>query len=113
MRKSSIMVVALIGVTSTFWAPNANAGFNIGAGVHYLHAMGDIDTNDPDLSKDSFGFVGSAQFAGPLLKFEGNIEYIPNYIGTDEAMWQPSIYALLGGFIYGGAGMGWGNINDE
>jgi hypothetical protein len=113
MRRVSILVIAFVAVATASWAPNANAGFNLGAGVHYLRAMGDIDTNDPDLSKDSFGIVGSAQLDAGLITIEGNLEYIFNYIGTDEGMWEPSAYALIGGLIYGGAGIGTGNFDGE
>ncbi len=111
MRKFSLLLVALVAVITASFATKANAGFNIGGGLHYLYALGDIDTNNPDLSKNAFGIIGSAQFAGPMLKVEGNIEYIFNYLGTDESMLEPSAYVLLGGMIYGGAGIGISKLN--
>lgn len=112
MIRRYLFAIALLGAVSVAGIRDANAGFNIGGGLHYLYAMGDIDENNPDLSKNAFGLIGSAQFAGPMLKIEGNVEYIFDYLGTDLAMWEPSLYALVGGMIYGGAGIGMSKLDE-
>ena len=112
MRKFSILVVMLAVVTASF-ATKASAGPSFGAGLHYLYAMGDIDTNDPDLSKNSFGVIGSLQFPLGLIKAEADVEYIFDFLGTGEGMWEPQLYGLIGGLIYGGAGIGWGYVDGE
>jgi hypothetical protein len=112
MRKFATVTFVMVAVVAASFATNANA-ISIGGGLHYLYAMGDIDTDNLDLSKNSFGLVGSAQWNGPLLTVEGNVEYIFDYMGTGEGMWEPSAYALLGGLIYGGAGIGVGNFDGE
>ncbi len=112
MRKFALMTVAIAVVTAGL-STNANAGFNIGGGLHYLYAMGDIDTDNLDLSKNSFGVIGSVQRAGAMFTLEGNVEYIFDYAGTGDGMWEPSAYALLGSMIYGGAGIGIDQIDSE
>jgi hypothetical protein len=106
--------MAVIAVATACGAPNAHAaGFSLGAGLHYLRALGDIDTENLDLSKDSFGILGSVQHDGGLLKLEGNVEYIFDVVGTGHEAWQPSAYALIGNLIYGGAGLGSAFIDDD
>ena len=103
-----VMALSLIG-----WSGTANAGGSIGGGIHYLRNLGDISNSTVNLDQNSIGLIGSYQHSLALLKVEGNIEYIFNYIGTDKAMWEPSAYVLTNGVIYGGAGIGIGHIDGD
>lgn len=87
----------------------ASAGTRFGGGVHYLKALGDIK-DDPAIDENSFGFLGSVAFAGDPLRFEVDLEVVPDYVGSGETLWQPQGYLLVGGLIYGGAGAGIGNL---
>ena len=107
----SIMLIAAVAVTGT--AAISNAGGSLGAGLHYLRNISDIDKNNSDLSKDSFGILGSYMYSMPLLKFEAQVEYVFNYAGSDNSMWTPQGYVLVGGMIYGGAGIGIGYIDGD
>lgn|GEM_PF-672660 len=104
-------------MASTFVTGAANAGGSLGAGLHYLRNLGDISDNGiNDLSQDSFSLIGSYQMDMRMFKLEGNVEYIFDYVGTGEAMWEPSVYGLVGlGALplYAGAGIGIGYTNDE
>ena len=113
MRK--LMAVLLIVAAASTTATLANAaGTSIGGGLHYLRNLGEIDEDESlDLSKDSFGLIGSVKNNMGLLSIEGQVEYIFNYIGTDEGMIIPSAWLLAGNFIYGGAGIGIGHIDGE
>ena len=115
MRKLlAVLMISAVAVTSlSGTATIANAG--IGVGLHYLRNLGDIDEDESlDLSKDSFGFIGSLKKnTTGLLSFEGQVEYIFDYAGTGEGMWIPSGWLLAGKFIYGGAGIGIGHIDGE
>jgi hypothetical protein len=104
-----LLIVAASSMTSTI----AHAG--LGVGLHYLRNLGDIDSDESlDLSKDSFGIIGSLKKTGAgLLSFEGQVEYIFDYAGTGDDMWIPSGWLLAGKFIYGGAGIGVGHIGGE
>jgi hypothetical protein len=115
MKRWQGLVVLLMG--STLMAGTANARGSLGAGLHYLRNLGDITDNGVnDLSQDSFGLIGSYQLDMRMLKIEGNVEYIFDYVGTGNEMWEPSVYGLLGlGALplYAGAGIGIGYTNDE
>lgn len=94
----------------------ASAQHRLGAGLHYLRNLGDI-TDTPvdslDFSQDSFGIVGSYQYDGGIAKLEADLEYIFDHVGTGEAMWEPSIWGLVGTMLYGGIGMGIGYTDGE
>ncbi|HEX5133188.1 MAG TPA: hypothetical protein VFX92_11970 [Candidatus Krumholzibacteria bacterium] len=109
--KRHLSLIAIVGVILSTWAGGALAGSKIGGGIHYLHNLGDI--KDAGLEQDSFSLLGSYQFAGPLLKFEGDVEYIFNFAGTDKSMWQPQAWVLVGGLIYAGGGIGIGYIDGD
>ena len=99
-------VVATAGTSSA-------GGVSLGGGVHYLHNVNDIDANGVSVDKNNFGFVGSLMGRASWLKLEGQVEYVPSYLGTDSGLWLPQAWALLGGPLYAGAGIGWGHFNDE
>ncbi len=92
-------------------AAPASAGAQLGAGIHYLKTVGDL--KDAEGFDDSaIGYMGSISFSGPLFRLEGDLEYIPDFGGTDEAMFVPQGWALLGDFIYGGVGVGVAHFGD-
>jgi hypothetical protein len=105
MKRIVLLVVLLVATASPAFA----ALSKLGVGLHYLHNLGDLKNEDlSDLEKDSFGVIGSYQFSPGVFKIEGDVEYIFNYLGTDDAMWEPSAWGLTSGMVYGGAGIGIG-----
>ncbi len=111
MRKpSSFTLVALATLALALAVAPAFAGTRIGGGVHYLRTVGDIK-DDPGIDENSFGFMGSLAFSGPMARLEADLEMIPDYVGSGEIMWQPQGYVLIGDFIYGGAGIGIGYLD--
>src|SRR5262245_15189262 len=112
--KRILLCLVITGLISTmFTAPSMALGGSLGAGLHYLHNLGDIDKNGTDLSKESFGLIGSYQFSAALFTLEAQAEYIFDYAGSDNSMFIPSGWALLGSMIYGGAGIGIGHIDGD
>lgn len=112
MMKRIFLCLAIAATVMVTAADSSHAG--LGVGLHYLRNLGDIDSNpDVDLSKDSFGLLGAYQFPAGPLKLEAQVEYIFNYAGTDNSMWIPQGWALIGGLIYGGAGIGIGHIDGD
>ncbi|HET9252629.1 MAG TPA: hypothetical protein VFP58_10990 [Candidatus Eisenbacteria bacterium] len=102
------VVVGLVTVCGTA------QGSSLGAGIHYLRTLGDITADDTiDLNQDSFSLLASLKSDMGPLTLDGQVEYIFDYLGTDEAMWVPSAWALLGKTIYGGAGIGIGHTDGE
>lgn len=112
MKRLLIALLAVVTVVATAGTSSA-AGANLGAGIHYLHNVGDIDANGIDLEKNSIGIVGSIMGGFAFLNLEGQVEYISNYAGSDESMWIPQGWALIGSVLYGGAGIGIGNFDGE
>ena len=64
-----LVITALISTMVT--VPSMALGGSLGAGLHYLRNLGDIDSNESlDLSKDSFGLIGSYQFGAAMMTLE-------------------------------------------
>lgn len=109
VRWMSVLAVVLALVS---FSGSAQAG--LGVGLHYLRTLGDItDDGAVDLNQDSFSLLASYKTPMGPIKLDGQVEYIFDYLGTEEAMYVPSAWALLGNTIYGGAGIGIGYTNDE
>lgn len=102
-----VLIALLVGVTvvTAVGVPSASA-VSVGGGIHYLRNLGDIDESGIDLDKNSIGIVGSIMADAAFLRLEGQAEYISDYAGSDEAMWIPQGWALIGGMLYAGAGIG-------
>ena len=113
-QRSCILLVASVLVT---WTGAANAGGSIGGGIHYLRNLGDItDDGAIDLNQNSIGLIGSYQYDMRMFKVEGDVEYIFDYVGTGNPMWEPSAWGLVGlGTLplYAGAGIGIGYTDNE
>jgi hypothetical protein len=99
-------VIALAAVAATLptFAGDAAADTSLGAGVHYLRNLGDIEDNG--FEKGSISVLGSLQFGVSMLKLEADLEYMFDLMGTDQGAWLPQAYVLVGGMIYGGLGIG-------
>ena len=92
----------------------AHADCLVGGGIHYLRTLGDIsDDGAIDLNQDSFSIIGSGMSDMGMLKVEGQVEYIFDYLGTGHEMWLPSAWLLAGSMIYGGAGIGIGHTDGD
>lgn len=105
------MVVVLAVILSVLGiADNASADLRAGAGLHYLQTVGDLKDVE-GFDKHDFGFLGALKYSGGLLTIEGDLEVIPDYVGSSEMMWQPQAYLLVGGLIYGGVGAGIGYLS--
>lgn len=108
-----VCVVAGLGIP----AEDAQAQHRIGGGLHYLRNLGDIkedtDGGELDFSQDSFSIMASYQYNPGLLKLEGDVEYVFDYVGTGNGMWTPQAWVLVGGLLYGGGGIGIGNTDGD
>lgn len=107
MLLATIVAVSMTGTASAskLW---------LGGGIHYLRNVDDITEDGAiDLNQNSFSILASAKRGFGLISIDGQLEYIFDYAGTGEAMFQPSIWGLVGGFLYGGLGIGIGNIDGD
>jgi hypothetical protein len=112
MKKLLIALLAVVMVVASAGSSSA-AGVSIGGGIHYLRNVNDIDGSGVDLDKNSVGLVGSILGDVKVLKLEGQLEYINNYAGSDESMWIPQAWAMIGSLLYAGAGIGIGHIDGD
>jgi len=112
MKRNTIWVVAALCVLLTATTSRAQLGLRVGGGIHYLKTVGDIK-DTPEFDANAFNFVASAKLGLGLFKFEGDVEWVPDYGGSDKSLWLPQAFILVGGLIYGGAGIGIGYIDGE
>ena len=111
IRRSAIASLVVALATLALAAGPAAAG-SIGAGVHYLKTVGDIKDSQ-GVDENAFGLIGSYQHGAGMLKLEGDVEWINDYLGSDHSMIEPQAYALVGNNLYAGAGIGIGYIDDN
>lgn len=78
----------------------------LGGGVHYWVTLDDIDVDNFDES--GAAWMLSYQYVpGALLKFEADLEIFPSgFGGSEEAVFAPQAFVLLGSGLYGGLGVG-------
>ncbi|HET6348090.1 MAG TPA: hypothetical protein VFH88_03310 [Candidatus Krumholzibacteria bacterium] len=110
--KKILLLFLVVATAMTTVVSVSSAGSSIGGGLHYLHAVKDIDKNTT-LDKNSFSILGSYMFGLGLVSVEAQVEYVFNYAGTDHSMWTPSAWAVTHGLIYAGAGIGIGYSNGD
>lgn len=108
MKRTVILAVAALCVL--FAASASQAGLSLGAGIHYLKTVGDI-ADAPEFDSSAFNVVASAQMGLGLFKIEGDVEWVSDYGGSGESLLLPQAFVLVGGLLYGGAGIGTGYID--
>lgn len=110
MNRCLIALLSLV-LAVTIAVPAVAAQF--GVGLHYLRTLDDQGFGD-EFSQNDFGFFGSITIPIAIVRIEGQLEWVPDYIGSDENLFQPAAYGLLDiGPIYGGAGIGIGYLTGD
>lgn len=110
MARPTITLLVLVLLTAGL-AADANAGLRVGGGIHYLRTVGELK-DSPGFDENAVGLLGAAKYATALFTVEGDLEIVPDYAGSDETMWQPQAYVLIGRMMYGGIGTGVGYLGD-
>lgn len=111
----SLLVVAMFVSGSDAMA--GDPSHRIGAGVHYWVTLDDVDVED--VEEDGFAYLLTYQYnAGTLLSFELDLEIFPEELtGTDDNLYAPQAFILLGSTIYAGFGAGYyyydGDFSDD
>lgn len=113
MTSKNGLVLALVLLACTALAPAAHAGeHSLGFGYHYwqtIDGLDDIDTGTLDDVKDNGNsYVFAYQYIPRgFFKFEVDLEVYPDgFAGSSERAYSPQVFALVGGFVYGGVGVG-------
>jgi hypothetical protein len=106
-----ILVLCGIVILSSF-AVQASAT-QLGVGLHYQRTIKEFD-DVSGLSQDDFSLFGTVTLPVAIVKIEGNVEWTPDYLGSDEHLLQPAAYGLLDlGLLYGGVGIGIGYLTGD
>jgi opacity protein-like surface antigen len=108
MARRMLWVLAVLVVAAALTAPAARAdvAHRIGVGAQYWMTIDDIETDNVD--QNGFSYMITYQLRPMwLLKFEFDLEMLPDYYGGYPVdVYAPQAYVVVGGWIYGAAGIG-------
>jgi hypothetical protein len=104
-----LIVLMLVVMGWTAAARPAAADSSIGLGVHAWRTVDDLRSQGfSDVRRSGVSYLLSYQYSpGALLKFELDGEYFAKgFGGSTHYAIAPQAFVLVGGFIYGGVGIG-------
>jgi hypothetical protein len=104
-----LLALALALAAGLAGARPAAADSWVGVGLHAWRTVDDLQSDGfSDLRRDGVSYLLSYQYdPGALLKFEVDGEYYPKgFGGATHSAISPEAYVLVGGFFYGGVGIG-------
>jgi hypothetical protein len=108
VRRALTIVLLLASCWSAAARP-ALADSSIGFGLHSWRTVDDLRSEGfGDLSRSGESYLVSYLYSpGALLKFELDGEYFPKgFGGSAHYAISPQAFVLVGGFVYGGLGIG-------
>ncbi|MEI6807538.1 MAG: hypothetical protein WCN95_02360 [bacterium] len=104
MKARSMIVAGLILVAATVGQRAVADPHRLGAGVHYNASVTSLGDG---FDSSGLSYLISYQFVpASFFKLEANVEILPSSLTGSETAYVPQVYALLGGIIYGGLGIG-------
>jgi hypothetical protein len=109
MPKSAPLLLTLIALGSAAAARPAVADSSIGFGLHSWRTVDDLRSQGfGNLRRSGVSYLLSYQYSpGALLKLELDGEYFDKgFGGSTHYAIAPQAYVLVGGFVYGGVGIG-------
>ena len=110
-RFVSVAAVAAILIAAGGAFEDTRCESEFGGGIHYLRTLGEMkDVEGWD--ENAIGWMLSYRLNMGLMKIEADLEWVPDFGGTDESLYQPQAWLVLGGIVYGSAGIGWSYFND-
>jgi hypothetical protein len=113
IRRNVITAVLLAGILAAGGLfDGAQCQHRIGGGIHYLRTLGSIKDN-PAWDPNSVGFMVSYQYVFGSVRLEGDLEWVPDFGGSDKTMFQPQAWLLLGKMIYLSAGIGGSYVDGD
>lgn len=106
MRTKALSIVLCFGLLGfAAGAMAADDDNRLGVGAHYWTTVKNIDLHNVD--EDGFSFMGTYQYWPSLIGLELDVEWFKSgFAGTDKDVYEPQAYLLVGGLIYGAAGIG-------
>lgn len=102
----SIVLLCMVILGPVATTANAKIKHRFGVGAHYWVTADDIELDNVD--EEGFAWLVTYQIRPiPLVKFEAALEMLPdNFYGATEQVYAPQAYAVAGGWIYAGIGIG-------
>lgn len=89
-----------------------NRRMQIGAGAHYMKTIGDAE-NTEGFNSDALNLLLAGRMDLRLFKLELDSEWALDYGGSSKTLWIPQAFAVVGGLIYGAAGIGSGYVDGD
>jgi hypothetical protein len=109
MPKSAPLLLMLIALGWAAAARPAAAESSIGFGLHSWRTVDDLHSEGfGNLRRSGVSYLLSYQYSpAPLLKLELDAEYFDKgFGGSSHYAIAPQAFVLVGGFVYGGLGIG-------
>jgi hypothetical protein len=109
MAKSAPLLLTLIALGWAAAARPAVADSSIGFGLHSWRTVDDLRSQGfGNLRRSGVSYLVSYQYSpGALLKLEADAEYFDKgFGGSSHYAIAPQAFVLVGGFVYGGLGIG-------
>ena len=109
MPKSALLLLTLIALGWAAAARPAAADSSIGFGLHSWRTVDDLHSEGfGNLRRSGVSYLLSYQYGPvPLLKLELDAEYFDKgFGGSSHYAIAPQAFVLVGGFVYGGLGIG-------
>ena len=110
MTKSARLLVPMLAILGWAAAPRlAAADTSIGLGLHAWRTVDDLRSEGfANIRRSGVSYLVSYQYSpGALLKLELDGEYFAKgFGGSTHYAIAPQAFVLVGGFIYGGVGIG-------
>ena len=110
VKHAPLMITMMLAVLGWAAIPRpAAADSSIGAGVHSWRTVDDLRSEGfSNIRRSGVSYLVSYQYSpGALLKFELDGEYFAKgFGGSTHYAIAPQAFVLVGGFIYGGVGIG-------
>lgn len=106
MNKWIFTLMAALFSAGCLWTPLEAAGLRLGVGANYWVAFDDIDLDDYD--EDGVSLYVSAQFPlAEVSSLELQLErFEKGFGGSDEDVYSPQAFILLGTQLYAAVGVG-------
>ena len=109
--KQAMFLFVVLGVIAGLTLPASAGKVRLGGGINYWRAVDDVDE---EFDEDGLSYLASIQLCPhEMFRIEGDVEFFPDFAGTDEMLYAPQVFAILGSGLYAGVGIGIQNFDSE
>lgn len=105
MKAKQYGLIAAMGLLVLAGSALAEGDHRVGVGAHYWTTVDDIDVRDVD--EDGVSWLLSYQYWPSVFGVEAAVEWFESgFAGSDEDVYAPQAYLLVGSLLYGAVGIG-------